>query len=91
MGKHWATKRLRHWSTRFLKRHLSGGQDNTGHTNLCESQRTRKTGNIAVAEVKAYTIVNTVNKLKHWQLVYTQANVFATANSVTETMACFYR
>ena len=51
--------------------------------------KARKTGNIAVAEVKAYTIVNTVNKLKHWQLVYTQAYVFAqaTAYSVTETMA----
>ena len=51
-----------------------------------------KTRNIDVAGVKAYTIVNTVNKLKHRELLYTQAYVFAqaTANSVTKTMACFY-
>ena len=52
-----------------------------------------KTRNIAVARVKTYTIVNTVNELKDQALVYTQAYVFpqATAKSVTDTLACFYR
>lgn len=46
-----------------------------------------KTGNFAVAGVKTYTIVNTVNELKDQALVYTQAYVFpqATAKSVTDT------
>lgn len=52
-----------------------------------------KTGNIAVAGVKASTIFNTVNEIKDQALVYTQAYVFAqaTAKSVTDTLACFYR
>ena len=52
-----------------------------------------KTGNIAVAGVNTYTIVITVNEVKDEALVYTQAYVFAqaTAKSVTDTLACFYR
>ena len=52
-----------------------------------------KTRNNTVAEVKAYTIVNKVNKLKGQALVYTQVYAFPQANakSVTDTLACYYR
>ena len=52
-----------------------------------------KTGNIAVAGVKAYTIVNIVKELESQARVYTQAYTFPQANarSVTNTLACYYR
>ena len=63
------------------------------HLTCVKAEAPVKAGNNTVAEVKAYTIVNTVNEFKGQALVYTQAYAFPQANakSVTDTLACLYR